>query len=67
MKEKKSLSEHYAEALREAGILVTVFGPLYCLFDGQDTGWVRTGFMVMWGLIGVVVFHVGIWMERSKT
>ena len=64
MSEKKFTAEMVGEALRDVGILIFVFGPLYELFEPlKNKAW-----SVFLGVIGVgIVFFVsGIIVERRR-
>jgi hypothetical protein len=61
---KKLTAEMAGEALREVGILVIVFAPLYELFEPQKQNW-----QVLIGVItvGVVFLTLGITVERVRS
>jgi hypothetical protein len=63
LSEKRKTAEMGGEALREAGTLVIVFGPLYELFEPARPQWtvflmvLFTGFVLLW---------LGIEVERRR-
>ncbi len=57
----------YAEGLREAGILIVVFGPMYSTFDTTDVGWSLFLDVVAWFLFGSFLFRLGIEVERRSS
>lgn len=67
MNEKKSSLSYYLEALREAGILIIVFGPMYCIFDKPKGGeavsvWEHS--VLLWLLVGFISLVIGIEVGR---
>jgi uncharacterized membrane protein len=61
--EKKSTAEMVSEALRDAGILVFVFAPLYQLFEPNRVPW-DVFFEVL--VSGVALLVLGIIVERRR-
>ncbi len=63
MHEKKYTLEMIGEALREAGVLVLVFVPLYELFERDRPVW-----YIVWLLlvIGIGLLLAGIEVERRR-
>ncbi len=63
MSEKKHSAEMYGEALREIGVLIFVFAPLYQLFEPNRVPWrVFTEVLVS----GISFFVIGIIVERKR-
>lgn len=67
MNSKKTPAEYYAEAFREMGILIMVFGPMYCVFDTKDHDWILALSVIGWFISGLVMFNFGILLERKIT
>jgi len=63
LSEKKYTLEMIGEALREAGVLVLVFVPLYELFEHDHPGWYIVGLLIF---IGVSLLLAGIEIERRR-
>ena len=63
MSDRKKSAEMLAEALREVGILVFVFAPLYQLFEPNRVPW--DVFLKVLGS-GVIFFLIGIVVERRR-
>jgi hypothetical protein len=61
--EKKYTAEMIGEALREAGILVLVFAPLYVIFEKSGASWIT-----LWKVlfIAVALLLLGIQIERKR-
>jgi hypothetical protein len=63
LSEKLKTAEMGGEALREAGILVIVFAPLYELFEPAKQDW---GVFLIVLIVGFVLLILGIQVERSR-
>jgi hypothetical protein len=66
MANAKEVSLFYGEGLREAGILILVFGPMYSVFETKDGGWMLALDVLFWMTGGIVLFHTGIELERRN-
>jgi uncharacterized membrane protein len=63
LSEKKHSAEMYGEALREIGVLIFVFAPLYQLFEPNRVPW---SVFVEVLLSGISFFVIGIIVERKR-
>jgi hypothetical protein len=63
LSEKKYTLEMIGEALRESGVLVLVFVPLYELFEHDHPAWFIVGLLI---LIGIGLLLAGIEVERRR-
>jgi hypothetical protein len=61
--EKKYSAEMYAEALREAGVLIIVFTPLYKIFEGSKAEWSD---VISALLVGATFLLMGVDLERNR-
>jgi hypothetical protein len=66
MTENKNIVLSYASALQEAGVLLSVFGPMYLTFDSEISGWWLTLGMLFWIALGFVSFRLGIEIQRRS-
>lgn len=62
----KSYSQIYAEGMREMGVLLMVFGPMYLIFETAETGWRLYGIMLVWFVFGLALFQIGAMLERRS-
>jgi hypothetical protein len=62
--EERTYTYRFAESLREIGILVLVFGPLYALYDGKD-GSPNWYVICSWISIGFTLLAFGMYIELS--
>lgn len=60
---KKPTAEMTGEALREAGILIVVFAPLYKIFEGSKASWLQ---IVLALIAGLGFLAWGIKQERER-
>lgn len=60
----KGRTRYYAEGLREIGVLIIVFGPMYSVFETGDTGLILAAKVLCWLFGGLFVFHIGVEIER---
>jgi hypothetical protein len=51
------------EALREAGTLVTVFAPLYVIFEGAHASWITLTLVLF---VGIDLLFLGIKVQRIR-
>jgi hypothetical protein len=56
----KERVRYYAEGLREVGILILVFGPMYSVFETKDVGWTLLADVLLWLLGGLMTFLFGV-------
>lgn len=63
----KSRAEMCADALREVGVLVAVFGPMYTAFETPRAGWDLTWGVLGWIGAGVTAMISGMELERRRT
>ena len=63
MSEKRKTAEMGGEALREAGILVLVFAPMYELFEPNRQRW--DAFLLVFS-VGAILLWLGIEVERRR-
>jgi hypothetical protein len=66
MAESKSIALTYAAALQEVGILFFVFGPLQLTFESTIAGWLLAIGMIIWILLGLALFRIGIEIQRRQ-
>jgi hypothetical protein len=59
----KYSAEMWAEALREAGVLVFVFAPLYKVFEGSEATWKA---VIIALIVGITFIGFGIEVERRR-
>jgi hypothetical protein len=64
MLKKRSRIAYWGESLREAGILLMVFGPMYLKFDSKATGLQLLIEGSAWMICGNIVLEVGVELER---
>lgn len=65
MSERKSISEMVSDGLREAGVLISVFGSFDLIFKDAktDNWWLE---IIGWVVLGISIFSVGMILERKK-
>jgi hypothetical protein len=63
LSEKRKTAEMGGEALREAGILVLVFAPMYELFEPNKQRW--DAFLLVF-FVGAILLWLGIEVERRR-
>jgi hypothetical protein len=63
LSEKLKTAQMGGEALREAGILVVVFAPMYELFEPDKQRW--DVFLLIF-FVGVILLGLGIEVERRR-
>ena len=60
---KKPTAEITGEILREAGVIIVVFAPLYKIFEGSNADWLQ---IVLALIVGLGFIAWGIKQERSR-
>ncbi len=54
------------DGFREVGVLLSVFGPIACKYEGHEWGGLLQSHVVGFILLGVAFFGIGAMLEASK-
>jgi hypothetical protein len=62
--EKRSRLYYWGETLREYGILISVFGPMYLRFEAKEAGPSLLLDSGGWVICGIIMIVIGVELER---
>lgn len=65
IEKQRSWKAYWGEGLREAGILIAVFGPMYLKFENRESALLLLSDSSLWAVCGIIIFNAGIALERK--
>ncbi len=64
--DRRAYLEMLAKGFREAGVLLAVFGPIACEYEGHELGGVLHSHVIGFILLGLALFGIGAILEAGK-
>ena len=64
--DKRAYLEILATGFREAGVLLAVFGPIACEYEGHEIGGALHSHVIGFILLGLALFGIGAILDAGK-